>query len=144
MTATTPDRAPTPRDAPLPVTVVVADDNHYFRAGMVRALGNRDDFSVVAHVEDGATALAAVRRLRPDVVLVDARMPVLDGFAVTRAIRADPTCHGVTVVLLSARSDAEVAAAARAAGADAFVDKTEPRRRIGDAMLDALGAARQR
>lgn len=125
----------------LPVSVVVADDNHHFRSGMVRALGNRDDFTVVAHAEDGATALDAIRRLQPDVALVDARMPVLDGFALTKAIRADPTCAGVTVVLLSARADEEVTDAARAAGAHAFLDKTLPRRQIGDAMLDALRRA---
>lgn len=125
----------------LPVSVVVADDNHHFRSGMVRALGNRDDFTVVAHAEDGATALDAIRRLQPDVALVDARMPVLDGFALTKAIRADPTCAAVTVVLLSARADDEVTDAARAAGAHAFLVKTLPRRQIGDAMLDALRRA---
>jgi len=120
------------------VTVVVADDNHHFRSGMVRALGNREDFTVLAQAEDGASAFEAIRRLRPDVALVDARMPVLDGFALTRLIRSDAACVGVTVVLLSARADDEVAGAALAAGAHAFIDKTQPRRLIGDAMLAAL------
>lgn len=110
---------------------------------MVRALGNRGDFRVVAHAEDGAGALDAIRRYRPDVALVDARMPVLDGFALTRLVTADPSCAAVTVVLLSARSDDEVADAAYAAGAHAYVEKTQPRRQIGDAILAALerGAA---
>ncbi len=120
------------------MTVVVADDNHHFRSGMVRALGNREDFSVVAHAEDGANALDEIRRLRPDVALVDARMPVLDGLALTKRIRSDPGCVGVTVIVLSARSDDEISAAALAAGADAFVDKTQPRRLIGDAILRTL------
>lgn len=105
---------------------------------MVRALGNRDDFTVVAHAEDGAGALDAIRRHQPDVALVDARMPVLDGFALTRLVTADPTCADVTVVLLSARTDDEVAGAAYAAGAHAYVEKTQPRRQIGDAILAAL------
>ncbi len=121
----------------LPVTVVVADDNHHFRSGIVRALSNREDFTVVAHAEDGAVALDAIRRLRPDIALLDWRMPVLDGFELATAITADPTCQDVTVVLLSARSDAEAADAAYAAGAHAFLDKTQPRRRIGDALLAA-------
>ncbi len=120
------------------MTVVVADDNHHFRSGIVRALSNRDDFTVVAHAEDGAVALDAIRRLRPDVALLDARMPVLDGFELAAAIARDPACADVTIVLLSARSDAEIADAAYAAGAHAFLDKTQPRRRIGDALLAAL------
>ena len=139
MTSSTPQRSKTHAAHVLPVTVVVADDNHHFRSGMVRALGNREDFSVLAHAEDGAAAFEAIRRLRPDVALVDARMPVLDGFALTKQIRSDPSCVGVTVILLSARSDDEIAAAALAAGAHAFIDKTQPRRLIGDAMLATLG-----
>lgn len=139
MTSSTPQRPTTLAAHQRPVTVVVADDNHHFRSGIVRALGNRDDFTVLAHAEDGASALDAVRRLLPDIALVDARMPVLDGFALTRLIRSDPACVGVTVVLLSARADDDVAEAARVAGAHAFLDKTQPRRRIGDAMLAVLG-----
>lgn len=120
------------------MTVVIADDNHHFRSGMVRALGNRDDFAVVAYAEDGAGALDAIRRHHPDVALVDARMPVLDGFALTRLVTADPIYADVTVVLLSARTDAEVADAAYEAGAHAYVEKTQPRRQIGDAILAAL------
>lgn len=138
MTSPTPQRPTTPLTHGEPVTVVVADDNHHFRSGMVRALGNRDDFTVVAHAEDGAGALDAIRRHHPDVALVDARMPVLDGFALTRLVTADPDCADVTVVLLSARTDDEVADAAYAAGAHAYVEKTQPRRQIGDAILAAL------
>jgi two-component system nitrate/nitrite response regulator NarL len=138
MTSSTPQRPTTHQTLVLPVTVVVADDNHHFRTGMVRALGNREDFSVLGHAADGASALDEIRRLRPQVALVDARMPVLDGFALTRVIQSDPACVGVTVILLSARADDEIAEAARAAGARAFVDKTQPRRRIGDLILAAL------
>ncbi len=137
MTSRTPQRPPTHRSHGAPVTVVVADDNHHFRSGMVRALGNREDFRVVAHAEDGAGALDAIRRHRPDVALLDARMPVLDGFALARLVTADPRCADVTVVLLSARTDDEVADAAHAAGAHAYVEKTQPRRLIGDAILAA-------
>jgi two-component system nitrate/nitrite response regulator NarL len=119
------------------VTVVVADDNHHFRSGIVRALSNRDDFTVIAHAEDGAVALDVIRRLRPDIALLDARMPVLDGFELAAAITRDPACDEITVVLLSARSDTEITDAAYAAGAHAFLDKTQPRRRIGDALLAA-------
>lgn len=127
------DAAPIGNDRP--ISIVIADDNVYFRAGMVRALNNRADFDVVADVDDGAQAFEAIRRLRPDVALLDARMPVLDGLALTEMLTADPDCADVRVVLLSARSDAVIAEEARIAGAEAFLDKTQPRRQIGDAIL---------
>jgi CheY-like chemotaxis protein len=129
----------TPDVAPMrPVSVVVADDNQYFRDGMVRILGRRDDLELLAAVADGAQALEAIRALRPDVALVDARMPLLDGLGVATMVTADPELAGTQVVLLSARADDEMRAQALSAGAVEFLDKTQPRRRICDVVASVV------
>lgn len=117
------------------ISVLIADDNSYFRAGMVRALTGRPEFTVVADVEDGAEALRAITDLAPDVALIDARMPVLDGISLTHILTRDPERHRTRIVVLSARADHEISQQARDAGAHAFLDKTQPRSQICEAIL---------
>lgn len=117
------------------VSVVVADDNERFRSGMVRALGRTPGVRVVSDVANGALALDDVRALRPDVVLVDARMPVVDGLGVARAVAEDATLRRTRVVVLSARNDRRLRDDAAAAGAVGCLDKNESRREICDALL---------
>ena len=116
------------------VTVLVADDNARFRAGIVRALRRHDDVDVVAEAEDGAEALERVRALRPAVVLADVRMPGLDGLGLARAVTDDPALRDVRVLLLSARHDAALQAVAADAGAVDCLDKSTSRREICDAV----------
>jgi DNA-binding NarL/FixJ family response regulator len=82
-------------------TVLIVDDHDGFRAG-ARALLEADGFEVVGEAADGETALEAVFRLRPDVVLLDVQLPGLDGFAVAERLAAerDPPA----VVLISSRA----------------------------------------
>jgi DNA-binding NarL/FixJ family response regulator len=68
------------------LTVVVGDDQSLVRVGLRTILENEPDIAVVGEAEDGVAAYEIVRRLRPDVVLMDVRMPVLDGIASTRRI----------------------------------------------------------
>lgn len=121
------------------VTVLVADDNDRFRSGMVRALSRRDRVEVVSDVENGARALEEIRTHRPRLVLVDARMPILDGLGVARAVTADPELGDVRVVILSARHDRVLSEDARTAGAVACLDKSDSRREICDAVLAFAG-----
>jgi DNA-binding NarL/FixJ family response regulator len=116
------------------VTVLVADDNARFRAGVVRALRRHDDVEVVGEAEDGAEALERVRALRPAVVLADVRMPGLDGLGLARAITEDPGLEDVRVLLLSARHDEALRADADDAGATDCLDKSVSRREICDAV----------
>jgi CheY-like chemotaxis protein len=118
-----------------PITVLVADDNERFRGGMVRALSRREGVQVVADVENGALALEQIRALRPQLVLVDARMPVVDGLTVARTVSADPDLSATKVLLLSARHDRVLVEDARVAGAVACLDKSDSRREICDAVL---------
>src|SRR5690349_15967165 len=70
------------------IGVVVADDHEVVRAGVAALLDTQPDFSVLGTAEDGAQAVAACRQLRPDVVLMDVRMPGTDGIEATRQITA--------------------------------------------------------
>jgi CheY-like chemotaxis protein len=115
-------------------TIVIADDNDHFRAGMVRALQRRDDLELVHAVGDGAQALEAIRTLRPDLALIDARMPLVDGLLLTRTVRAEPALASTRIVVLSARADDEFAGQALEAGAVGFLDKTQSRRDICDVV----------
>jgi DNA-binding NarL/FixJ family response regulator len=117
------------------VTILVADDNERFRSGIVRALDRRPGVVVVGDVENGALALDDARALRPDVVLADARMPLMDGLDVARAVASDRDLGRTRVVILSARHDQRLCDDAVAAGAIGCLDKGDSRREICDAVL---------
>ena len=117
------------------VRVYVADDHPVYRDGVVLALRRRPDFEVVGEADDGRTALEEIRVLKPDVALLDVKMPGLDGHAVLRAIQRDDL--PVAVVLLSATVLPPEARWALAAGAMAYLSKEVNR----DAICDAVAAA---
>ncbi|GEJ57937.1 ATP-binding response regulator [Anaeromyxobacter diazotrophicus] len=100
--------------------VLVADDNADMRAYLSRLLGADCDVETVA---DGAEALDAALRRRPDVVLADVMMPRLDGLCLLSALRDHPTLRTVPVILLSARAGEEAAELAFETGADDYVMK---------------------
>ena len=107
------------------VTVVVGDDHPVYREGVVRALDNSGRTEVVAAVGNGADALAAVREHRPDVALLDYKMPGLDGIAVAHAVARDhlPT----RVLLLSATTEGSVVYRAIQDGAAGYLSKEADR-----------------
>lgn len=121
------------------LSVVVADDNAAFRTGIVRALRRCADVDVVAEAPDGTAALLAARTHRPDVVVLDDRMPGLGGCEVAAAVVADAALEGVRVVLLTARADPGMAVEAAASGAVACLDKAWSRRDICRAIRVAAG-----
>ncbi len=102
------------------VTVVVADDHPLMRADLVRALRHHAELQVVGTASDGEEAVALVTRLHPDVILLDIRMPHMDGLQAARAIRAS---GHTAVVLISAYDEALYAAAAADVGAAACLSK---------------------
>ena len=102
--------------------VLVADDHRLMLAAVRRALADAPDFEIVHEVSVGSHVLPAVRDASPDVVLLDLRMPELDGLAcLERLQRAEPD---VAVVILSSYSDPEQIEAARRGGARGYVVKT--------------------
>ncbi|MFJ3905898.1 response regulator [Streptomyces sp. NPDC090025] len=102
------------------VRVVVADDQELVRSGFALILDVQDDIEVVAEVADGAAAVEAVRRHRPDVALLDIRMPRMDGIEACRVISAEFGCR--TVILTTFDADEYVYEALHA-GASGFLLK---------------------
>ena len=114
------------------IRLLVADDQELVRAGFAAVLTTQADFDVVAEAADGREAVRLARSHRPDVVLMDVRMPVLDGIAATQELCADRTSTARVLVLTTFDLDEYVLAALRA-GASGFLLKDTPR--------DALYAA---
>ncbi|QQM39014.1 response regulator [Streptomyces liliifuscus] len=109
------------------VRVVLADDQTVVRAGFRALLDLTDDLVVVAEAADGTQAVEAVRLTRPDVVLMDIRMPGVDGIEATRRIAADPALDGVRVIMLTTyQVDAYVFEALRHGAAGFLLKDIEP------------------
>jgi DNA-binding NarL/FixJ family response regulator len=105
------------------IRVAIADDQALVRAGFASLLDNADDITLVGEAADGAEAVELVRRARPDVVLMDVRMPKLDGLEATRAITSDPALDGTRVVVLTTYEMDEYVFEALRAGASGFLTK---------------------
>ncbi len=107
-----------------PIRVLIGDDDALVRSSLRMLLDGTADIVVVGEADDGTGVLAAVDAHRPDVVLMDIRMPDLDGVAATRLVRAQPSPPAV-LILTTFDADELVLAALRA-GADGFVLKDTP------------------
>ncbi|MGA5037318.1 response regulator [Streptomyces capoamus] len=106
----------------MPVTVLLVDDEPLVRAGLRAVLAAQPDIEVVGEAADGAAVIPLVRRLRPDVVAMDVRMPLMDGIEATRAVlRTVPEPPRILVV--TTFEDDEYVYAALRAGADGFLLK---------------------
>jgi DNA-binding NarL/FixJ family response regulator len=105
------------------VRVVLADDQAVVRAGFRALLGLSDDLAVVGEAADGEEAVAVTRATRPDVVLMDIRMPRLDGLEATRRIADDRHLDGVHVLVLTTYEIDEYVFEALRAGASGFLLK---------------------
>ncbi|WP_158581484.1 response regulator [Actinomadura spongiicola] len=105
------------------IRVLLADDQSLVRAGFRSLLAHGDDIEVVGEAAHGGTAIELARVLRPDVVLMDMRMPELDGLAATRRIVSDPDLKDVRVVMLTTYADDDYVYLALRAGASGFLVK---------------------
>ncbi|ATL25881.1 response regulator [Streptomyces formicae] len=118
------------------IRVLLADDQSLVRAGFKALLDAQADIAVAGEAADGDEAVRLVRELRPDVVLMDIRMPLLDGLAATRRITEEPGLDAVKVVMLTTFELDEYVFEAIRAGASGFLVKdTEP-----DELLRAVRA----
>ncbi|MEU5216548.1 response regulator transcription factor [Streptomyces sp. NPDC020807] len=109
------------------IKVLLADDQALVRAGFTSLLARAEGIEVVGEAGTGDEAVRTARALRPDVVLMDIRMPVMDGLAATRTIVADPDLPDCRVIVLTTFETDEYVFAALRAGASGFLTKeTEP------------------
>ena len=115
------------------VTVVVADDHPLYREGVVRALVASGQIEIVAEAENGRQALDQIHEHRPDVALLDYKLPELDGVAITNAVVREQLA--TRVLLVSAFADSGVVYKALETGAAGFVSKEARREQIVDAVL---------
>ncbi|MGO1054698.1 response regulator [Crossiella sp. CA198] len=116
------------------IRVVLADDQTLVRRAFALLLGSAPDLTVVAEAATGAEAVRAAREHRADVVVMDIRMPELDGVQATRLIAADEDLAGVRVLVLTTYDTGDNVVAALRAGASGFLVKdTQPA-----ALLDAI------
>lgn len=132
-------------DAGRPIRVAIADDQELVRKGFRLILSSFPGIQVVGEAVDGADAVALARRMRPDVLLMDIRMPRKDGIQATRELAADPDTADVSVLILTTFDLDEYVYDALAAGASGFLLKdVEPDElahavRVvheGDALID--------
>ena len=116
------------------IRVLLADDQALLRAGFRLLLDSAEDIEVVGEADNGGVAVAMAREHRPDVVLMDLRMPEVDGVTATSLISGDPALAGVRVVALTTFDDDETVFSALRAGASGFLVKDiEP-----DELLKAI------
>jgi DNA-binding NarL/FixJ family response regulator len=123
------------------IRVLLVDDQRLVRAGFRSILDGEDDINVVAEAADGREALQAAHDHHPDVVLMDIRMPVLDGLAATRHLLADPGVRTKVVILTTFDLDEDVYGALRAGASGFLVKDTEPEELIHAVRVVARGDA---
>lgn len=107
----------------MPVRVAVADDQALIQQGLRSQLGYATDMEFVGAASNGVEALELAMTTLPDVLLMDVRMPVLDGISATRRITAEPACAGIHVLILTTFHLDEYVYDALAAGASGFLLK---------------------
>jgi DNA-binding NarL/FixJ family response regulator len=116
------------------IRAAIADDQPLVRAGLRSIFEHADDITVVAEASDGRAAVETVREVHPDVILMDVRMPIMDGIEATRLITSDPQLRGVRVLVLTTFDLDEYVYAALQAGASGFLLKDAPPERMFDAV----------
>jgi DNA-binding NarL/FixJ family response regulator len=121
------------------IRVVVVDDQPLIRTGLRTMIGHAADLDLVGEAQDGERGLELVRQHRPDVVLMDVRMPVLDGIEATHRITADLDLQSVRVVVLTTFDVDEHVRAAIRAGASGFLLKDAPPEDVLDAIRVVAG-----
>ncbi|MFI5755382.1 response regulator [Streptomyces sp. NPDC051569] len=124
------------------IRVLLADDQTLLRSAFRVLVDSEPDMEVVGEAADGAQAVALARSERPDVVLMDIRMPGTDGLAATRTISADPDLAGVHVVMLTTFEVDEYVVQSLRAGASGFLGKgAEPEELLAAIRIAAAGDA---
>jgi two-component system response regulator DesR len=118
-----------------PIRLLLVEDNQVFREALELLLGLQSDIEVVASVAEGSSAAAAVREHRPDVVLMDYRLPGIDGVQATKAVRE--AAPDVAVVCLTASANLREVDALYEAGAVACLSKDQELDEIVDAIRRA-------
>jgi DNA-binding NarL/FixJ family response regulator len=122
------------------IGVLLVDDDHLMRAGLAMIVEQTPDLTVVGEAEDGRQAVTSARRVRPDVVLMDVRMPILDGIEATREITSVPDPPRV-IILTTFELDEYVFNALQAGASGFLLKRTPPEQLIDGIRVVAAGDA---
>lgn len=131
------EREPRPATQAGVARLLIADDHDLARAGLRSMLDGERGLEVVGEAADGQQALALCRRLRPDLVLMDVRMPKLDGLTATSAIKRE--CTGTSVIMVTMHENSDYLLEALKAGAAGYVLKGATKREIITTVRQVLG-----
>ncbi|QSB04103.1 response regulator transcription factor [Natronoglycomyces albus] len=124
------------------ISILLVDDQRLVRAGFASILGDEDDMEVVAQASDGHQAVELARQLQPDVVLMDIRMPQLNGLDATREILGGDRCPQTKIIVLTTFDIDDYIYAALRAGASGFLVKdTDPDELVHAVRVVAAGEA---
>jgi DNA-binding NarL/FixJ family response regulator len=121
--------------------VVIVDDQELMRAGFTMILNAQPDFEVVGEAEDGRAGVEVCRQVRPDIVMMDIRMPEMDGIEATRLITDDPSLDTKVLVLTTFDLDEYVYAAVRAGASGYLLKDTPPQELLAALRVIADGNA---
>ncbi len=120
-----------------PFKILIVDDHALVREGTRAVLSGEPDLEVIGEAEDGQQALELCRSLRPDLVLMDVRMPQMNGLAATRSIKAE--MPSIVVLMLTTYENPDYLSESIEAGAAGYVLKEAPKERLINAIRRALG-----
>ncbi|NYJ03651.1 DNA-binding NarL/FixJ family response regulator [Nocardioides thalensis] len=116
------------------ISVLIADDQDLVRMGLRSLLEHAEGFDVAGEAADGLTAVELTRRLRPDLVLMDIRMPGIDGLTATERLLSDPATSATRILVLTTFEHDEYVFQALRHGASGFLLKNTPPRELLDAI----------
>ena len=119
------------------VRVLIADDQRMFAEALEALLATEKRITVVGHARDGKEAVRLARKLRPDVILMDISMPVMDGFEATRIVREQN--EGACVLMLTGSNSRTDVDRARQAGAAGYVTKDRIAAELIEAIVEVVG-----
>jgi len=119
-----PPKQPAPKQIQKKITILIADDQTLFREGIKDVLEDEKDLTIIGEAVDGIEAVAKTKRLKPNVVLMDIKLPKMDGISATRQIRKE--CPDTNIVILSSYEDESHVLEAIAAGANGYLSKMLP------------------
>lgn len=123
--------------SPRTISVVIVEDHPLFRDGLERAFALENDIQVIGYCEDGDQALDTIRRLQPDVAVMDVNLPSMNGLQVTRQVRGEGL--SVAIVLLTAYHEVAQVLHAMRAGASAYCAKTISPEKLVAIIRDVAG-----
>ncbi|MHA7189445.1 response regulator [Arthrobacter sp. MDT2-16] len=116
------------------IRILIADDQEMIRFGLRGILSSSNDFSIVAEAADGLQAVSLAASMTPDLILMDIRMPGIDGVEAVRRIRREPACDSVRILILTTFENDQNVITAIKAGAQGFLSKSVGPQELIDAV----------